>query len=82
MNKDKLIFSELKNTISAEQNNLVNSLDVLKSQVSHFFGEDSNDKISHLQVNNSENQEYNFRNTDNSNNIMMMPDIHRIKRLP
>jgi hypothetical protein len=41
LNADSLIFDEMKHTMFEEQNNLINSLDELKGQVHHYFGEES-----------------------------------------
>ena len=38
---DKLIFSQLKDTINNEQANLISSLDDLKNKVKLYFGEES-----------------------------------------
>jgi hypothetical protein len=44
---NRVVFSELKHSINDEQNNLINSLDELKSEVHRSFGEESlNVKIS------------------------------------
>jgi hypothetical protein len=38
---DRKIFTELKSTIIEQQDNMINSLDTLKTQVHHYFGEES-----------------------------------------
>jgi hypothetical protein len=60
---NKLIFSQLKDTINNEQTNLITSLDDLKNKVKLYFGEESivNESKSALQKFPVNQENFNFR---------------------
>jgi hypothetical protein len=60
---NKLIFSQLKDTINNEQTNLITSLDDLKNKVKLYFGEESivNESKAALEKYPTNQGDFNFR---------------------